>query len=109
LLREQWPGSLVNTKLPGQVMAGSWLSRTMTRCWQVAVLPHEAVAVQVTKLVPRENTAGALLVSTTPPQPANVTVGGTRPVFVATQTPVFAKFVTSAGQVMVGGGLVTTM
>src|SRR3989441_10778849 len=49
----------------GQVIVGTWLSRTTTRCWQVAVLPLLSVAVQVTRLVPVGNWAGALLVIVT--------------------------------------------
>src|SRR2546428_8106958 len=52
----------------GQVIVGTWLSRTTTRCWQVAVLPLLSVAVQVTRLVPVGNCAGALLVIVTVPQ-----------------------------------------
>src|SRR5258708_33477080 len=52
----------------GQVIVGAWLSRTTTRCWQVALLPLLSVAVQVTRLVPMGNCAGALLVIVTVPQ-----------------------------------------
>ena len=48
---------------PGQEIAGDWLSRTTTRCWQPAEPPHWSVAVHVTMLVPSGKLAGALLVA----------------------------------------------
>ncbi len=38
----------------GQEMVGAVESRTMTSCWQLAVLPLESTTVQVTILVPTE-------------------------------------------------------
>src|SRR5437660_3286651 len=52
----------------GQVITGPWMSRTITRCWQVAAFPLLSVAVQVTRFVPTGNCAGALLVTVTAPQ-----------------------------------------
>src|SRR5258706_169318 len=76
----------------------------MTRCWQLADFPHEFVAVHVTKFVPSEKLAGASFVTVKVPQELEVT---SVPRFtpVAMQELLFAKTVTSAGQVMTGGGL----
>src|ERR1700719_825829 len=85
----------------GQVITGGWMSRTITRCWQVAVFPLLSVAVQVTRLVPTANCAGALLVTVTAPQ-LSLAVGLPRSTPVAKHVPALALTVTSAGQVMVG-------
>src|ERR1051325_7219973 len=76
---------------------------------QSAKFPHESVAVQVTVVFPTGNCAGALLVTTTPPQPGALTVGEPRVTLVAKQEPGSALTVTSGGQVIRGGGVVTTM
>src|SRR2546428_3173670 len=81
----------------GQVIVGTWLSRTTTRCWQVAVLPLLSVAVQVTRFVPVGNCAGALLVIVTVPQ-LSLAVVVTKATPVAKQAPEFTLTVTSAGQ-----------
>src|SRR5690242_163029 len=73
----------------------------MTRCWQVAVLPLLSVAVQVTRLVPTGNCAGALLVTVTAPQ-LSLAVGLPRTTPVAKQTPASGLTVTSAGHTIVG-------
>src|SRR2546422_10227533 len=75
----------------GQVIVGTWLSRTTTRCWQVAVLPLLSVPVQVTRLVPVGNCAGALLVIVTVPQ-LSLVVGLPRATPVAKQAPEFFFF-----------------
>src|SRR5258708_22398651 len=59
---KQAPAFTLTVTSAGQVIVGTWLSRTTTRCWQVAVLPLLSVAVQSTKLVPPGHRAGALLV-----------------------------------------------
>src|SRR5438270_10324302 len=87
----------------GQVIVGAWLSRTTTRCWQIAVLPLLSVAVQVTRLVPVGNCAGALLVIVTVPQ-LSLAVGLPRATPVAKQAPELTLTVTSAGQVIVSSG-----
>src|SRR5258708_30251678 len=79
----------------------------MTRCWQVAVLPLLSVAVQVTRLVPVGNCAGALLVIVTGPQ-LSLAVGLPKATPVAKQAPEFTLTVTSAGQVIVGTWLSRT-
>src|SRR5258706_2502787 len=79
----------------------------MTRCWHVAVLPLLSVAVQVTRLVPLGNCAGALLVIVTVPQ-LSLAVGLPRATPVAKQAPEFTLTVTSAGQVIVGTWLSRT-
>src|SRR2546428_7600043 len=79
----------------GQVIVGTWLSRTTTRCWQVVVLPLLSVAVQVTKLVPTGNCSGALLVTVTEPQ-LSLAVGLPNATPVAKHVPTFALAVTSA-------------
>src|SRR5260370_11446865 len=89
-------------------MEGGWLSVTTTSCGQVAVLPRESVAVQMTVLVPTGNIAGALLVTVTAPQLSEA-VGVPSVTLVAPQRPGEAKTVTSAGQVMEGGWLSVTI
>src|SRR5947207_4782881 len=86
----------------GQVITGGCVSRTITRCWQVAMLPLLSVAVQVTRLVPTGNCAGALLVIVTEPQ-LSVAVGLPKARPVAKQLPALALTDTSAGQVIAGG------
>jgi hypothetical protein len=55
-------GSVAFVKIfPGQLITGAWLSTTITFCVQVALLPHESVAVQATEFVPLGKTCGALL------------------------------------------------
>src|ERR1700719_688205 len=92
----------------GQVITGGWMSRTITRCWQVAVFPLLSVAVQVTRLVPTGNCAGALLVTVTAPQ-LSLAVGLPRATPVAKHAPALALTVTSAGQVIVGCWMSRTM
>src|SRR6266481_1416991 len=67
-LAKQTPAFTLTVTSIGQVIVGTWLSRTTTRCWQVAVLPLLSVAVQVTRLVRIGNCAGALLAIVTVPQ-----------------------------------------
>src|SRR5256885_12190080 len=67
----------------------------------MAVLPLLSVTVQVTRLVPVGNCAGALLVIVTVPQ-LSLAVGLPRATPVAKQAPEFTLTVTSAGQVIVG-------
>src|SRR5437667_5673486 len=88
----------------GQVIVGAWLSRTTTRCWQVAVLPLLSVAVQVTRLVPVGNCAGAVPVILTLPQ-LSLAVGLPNATPVAKQAPEFTLTVTSTGQVIGSAGL----
>src|SRR5438093_13086383 len=83
----------------GQVITGACTSRTIARCWQVALLPLPSVAVQVTRLVPTGNCAGALLVTVTEPQLSLAAVVP-RVTPVAKQDPALALTVTSAGQVL---------
>src|SRR5207245_657439 len=99
---KQAPEFTLTVTSAGQVIVGTWLSRTMTRCWQVAVLPLLSVAVQVTRLVPVGNCAGALLLTVTVPQ-LSLAVGLPNGTPVAKHVPTFALTVTSAGHVMVGG------
>src|SRR5437867_4667154 len=94
--------------LAGQVITGPWMSRTITRCWQVALLPLPSVAVQVTRLVPTGNCGGALLVTVTVPQ-LSLAVGLPNATPVAKQVPEFTFTVTSVGQVIVGGRLSRTI
>src|SRR5713101_7051483 len=108
LVAPQRPGEATTVTRAGQVIEGGWLSVTITSCGQVAVLPCESVAVQITVLVPTENIAGALLVTVTAPQ-LSETVGVPSVTLVAPQRPGEAKTVTSAGQVMEGGWLSVTI
>src|SRR5437870_3359003 len=105
---KQAPEFTLTVTSAGQVIVGDWLSRTTTRCWQVAVLPLLSVAVQVTRLVPVGNCAGALLVIVTVPQ-LSLAVGLPNATPVAKQAPEFTLTVTSAGQVIVGAWLSRTM
>src|SRR5260370_22452787 len=89
-------------------MEGGWLSVTITSCGQVAVLPCESVAVQMTVLVPTGNIAGALLVTVTAKQVSEIEVV-LRVTLVAPHRPGEATTVTSAGQVMEGGWLSVTI
>src|SRR6266446_4597684 len=98
---KQVPAFTLTVTSAGQVIVGTWLSRTTTRCWQVAVLPLLSVAVQVTRLVPVGNCAGALLVTVTTPQ-LSLAVGLPNATPFAKHVPTFALIVTSAGHVMVG-------
>ena len=96
------PAAALTMMLAGQVITGPWMSRTITRCWQVVVLPLPSVTVQVTVLVPTGNWAGALLVTVTEPQ---LSVAATVPKVtpVAKQDPALAFTVTSAGQEVMTG------
>ena len=94
--------ALVVTSAGQDVINGTWVSRTITRCWQVVVLPLLSVTVQVTVFVPTGNCAGALLVTVTEPQlSVAVTVPKVTPV--AKQDPILAFVVTSAGQDVIIG------
>src|SRR5882672_3987851 len=104
---KQAPEFTLTVTSAGQVIVGGWLSRTTTRCWQLAVLPLLSVAVQVTRLVPVGNCAGALLVIVTVPQ-LSFAVGLPRATLVAKQAPELTLTVTSAGQVIVGTWLSCT-
>src|SRR5439155_826044 len=96
-----WPAAALIVMFAGQVIDGPWISLTVTRCWQVALLPLLSVVVQVTRLVPTGNCTGALLVTVTPPQ-LSFAVGVPRATPVAKQVPALALTVTSAGHVIVG-------
>src|SRR5262245_58881110 len=65
---KQTPGLALTVTSPGQSITGGSASRTVTRCGQVVVLPVESVAIQVTKVVPTGNWAGASLLSVAAPQ-----------------------------------------
>ena len=100
-LLAHWLAAALTVMLVGQVIVGPWLSRTITRCWQVVVLPLVSVAVHVTRFVPTGNCAGALLLTVTAPQ-LSLAVGLPNATPVAKHAPAFALTVTSAGQVIVG-------
>jgi len=61
------PAAALTMMLAGQVITGPWMSRTITRCWQVALLPLPSVTVQ-SRRGSTGNWAGALLVTVTEPQ-----------------------------------------
>src|SRR5437867_1658577 len=63
LLRLQRPASALNTRLGGHVIVGAVVSRTITRCAQLLLLPLVSVTVQVTRFVPAAKLAGALFVT----------------------------------------------
>src|SRR5260370_6152109 len=102
------PGEATTVASAGQVTEGGWLSVTITSCGQVAVLPCESVAVQITVLVPRGNIAGALLVRVTAPQ-LSVAVGVPSVTLVAPHRPGEATTVTRAGQAIEGGWVSVTI
>ena len=82
------------------MITGCCVSRTITRCWPVAVLPLPSVASQTTRLVPTENILcdDALLVTLTTASPqVFVAVAVPSVTFVASHSPRLALFVTSAG------------
>src|SRR6266481_4611194 len=97
------PGEATTVTRGGQVMEGGWLSVTITSCWQIAVLPCESVAVQITVLVPTGNIAGALLVMLATAPQLSETVGVLSVTLVAPHMPGEATTVTNAGQVIEGG------
>ena len=68
----------------------------------MVVLPLLSVTVQVTRLVPTGNCAGALLLTVIEPQ-LSVAVGVPKMTLVAKHDPVLAFVVTSAGQVVMVG------
>src|SRR5438445_9142063 len=105
---KQAPEFTLTVTSAGQVIVGTWLSRTTTRCWQVAVLPLLSVAVQVTRLVPVGNCAGALLVIVTVPQ-LSFAIGLPRATPVAKQAPAFTLDGKTVGQVIGGTCLSRTM
>src|SRR5207245_963071 len=105
---KQAPEFTLTVTSPRQVIVGAWLSRTMTRCWQVAALPLLSVAVQVTRLVPVGNCAGALLVIVTVPQ-LSFAIGLPRATPVAKQAPAFTLTVTSPARLTVDLWLSRTM
>ena len=82
--------------LAGCELRGGGGLLTMTRCEQVAVLPLRSVAVQVTRLVPTGNCAGALLVTLDTPQ-LSAAPGPLRLTPVARHELVSVATVTSAG------------
>src|ERR1043166_5545132 len=61
---EHWPGSVLVVMLAGQaVIAGGWLSTTVTICVQLVILPAMSVTVQWTSVGPTGNCVGASLIS----------------------------------------------
>src|SRR5919108_709521 len=105
---KHWSASVLTVPSSGQVMAGFWLSRTITSCMQVAVLPPASVTVQVTVLVPTGNWLGALLVRARPGQ-LSLMVGIPRFTPVAKHWTAAVLTVTSSGQAMVGFWLSRTI
>src|SRR5207248_2836126 len=105
---KQLPALALTVISAGQVIVGGRLSRTITRCWHVAVFPLPSVAVQVTTLVPATNCAGALFVTVTVPQ-LSLAVGLPNATPVAKQVPEFTFTVTSVGQVIAGSWLSLTI
>jgi len=75
----------------------------MILCWQVLVLPRASRAVQVTKLVPSGNAAGALFETVTAEQA--LTTGTPKPMNEAEHAPASVFTVKSPGQVSAGGAL----
>src|SRR5258708_11428962 len=88
------PAEATTVTSAGHVIEGGWLSVTITSCGQVAVLPCESVAVQITVFVPTGNIAGALLVTVTAPQ-LSETVGVLKATLVAPHRPAEATTVAS--------------
>ena len=83
-------------------MVGAVVSRTVTVCVAVAVLPAASLAVQTTVVLPSGNVDGALLVAATVPSRASTATAV--PMETAVRAPV-ASAVTSGGAFMRGGVL----
>src|ERR1043166_3928254 len=103
-----WPVSASTVTAAGQVIEGAWSSVTVTDCWHVAVLPCTSVTVQVTVVVPTGNCAGASLLTSATPQLSEV-VGVPREMPVAKQLSESALTLTSAGQVICGSSVSSTV
>src|SRR5437870_5512584 len=56
-------GSVLAATVAGQVMLGASVSKTVTDCAQVLLLPPESMTVHVTHVVPTGKLAGASLVT----------------------------------------------
>src|SRR5205823_445406 len=95
------------TTSAGQVIVGLVVSRTMTRCTQLLLLPLASRTVHVTSVVPAPKTAGALFVTETTAQLSPVT--GVPSATLVAPHPELAETATSAGQLMVGLELSRTM
>src|SRR5256885_10602828 len=96
LVVKQAPELTLTVTSAGQVIVGTWVSRTTTRCWQVAVLPLLSIAVQVTRLVPVGNCAGALLGMVKVP-PLSLAACNPRTTPLPKKEPEFTLTFTSAG------------
>src|ERR1041385_5949575 len=106
LLIEQEPAGALVRMLAGQAIVGSWVSRTITVCAQLLLLPWTSTTVQVTRLVPTGNVVGALLMTVATPQLSEV-AGTPSATPLAKHWPALALVVTVAGQLIVGGWLST--
>ncbi len=84
-----------------QKMVGFTLSFTVTVWSQVVILPAPSATVQVTVVLPKGNTAGALFVTEAMSQLSLVT-GVPKETFIAEQ-PLLVVVITFAGQVTTGG------
>src|SRR6185436_11036899 len=91
-----------------QLIAGDWISFTITVCSQLAVLPWMSVTVQITTVVPTGKLAGALRRTVATPQLSEV-IGAPNVTPVAKQAPGFALTVTVAGQVIAGAWMSFTI
>src|ERR1043166_6662014 len=108
LLIVQEPAGALVRMLAGQAIVGSWVSRTITVCAQLLLLPWTSTTVQVTRLVPTGNVAGALLVTLATLQLSPVS-GEPSATPVAKHCPALALVVTLAGQLIVGACVSVTV
>src|ERR1043165_5438784 len=88
------------TTSAGQVIVGLVVSRTITRCTQLLLLPLVSVTTHLTRFVPWLKNTGASLVTVATAQLSAV-VGAPSETFVAPQ-PALAETTMSAGQAIVG-------
>src|SRR6266705_7156446 len=73
LALKQSPAAAVTVTLGAQLITGGLAPATVTCCWQLAVRPPRAVAVQVTIVVPTGNSFGASLTTLSMPQSSDTT------------------------------------
>src|ERR1043166_2188261 len=105
---EHWPGSVLVVMLAAQtVIAGGWLSTTITRWVQMVELPDVSLTVQTTKLVPTEKLLGALLETVVVPQLSEV-IGLPKTTPVAEHWPGSVLVAMLAGQAVIAGGWLST-
>src|SRR3989442_14130203 len=88
----------------GALIAGAWLSRTVTDCVALLEFPAASVAVQVTMVVPLGKVAGALFATTSDAPDETASTALAEPsAGAAAQVPRAVLVVIAGGAVTVGG------